>query len=84
MVSGKSYEFHPNEFVIPKGKLGGGSNVEVIIHNNTGNNNVTQQETIGPDNSKKLEVWIGERIMNRGPIHKSIQQSFTVQPRGRL
>ena len=32
LSSGKSYEFHPNEFVVPSDSLGGGSNVQVIIN----------------------------------------------------
>ena len=78
--SGQSYEFHPNEFVTPANKMGGG-NVDVTINNYTGAQvNQRQQNIAG---RKVIEIDIGNMVLSGGPLANAIGQRFNLRPVGK-
>lgn len=79
--SGKSYEFHPNEFVTPAGKFGG-SNVDVIINNNTGQQ-ASVRESQGPGGLRQIFVMIGNDVKSGGPIASAFEQTYDIRRSGR-
>jgi len=77
--SGHSYEFHPNEFVIPSDKMGGGS--QVIVNNYSGIS-ATTTERQGADGIKRIFVEIGNDILRGGPIGKAVDLRYGLRPAG--
>ena len=75
------------EAIIPKGKigsLGGGSNVNVIINNTTGEKtNVTETQQ-SPGQARQIMVTIGNDVIAGGPIAKSMEQTYGLKRIGRM
>jgi len=65
--SGKSYEFHPNEYVMPSDKMRGGApNVEVNVVNNLGVEADVQQTTNQIDPNRVItEIILNEKMHSR-------------------
>jgi hypothetical protein len=65
-ASGKSYEFHPNEWVVPSDKMGGNVAVEVNVVNNLGKEAEVQQSTRWANPNKMVaEIVLNETITSR-------------------
>jgi len=77
--SGQSYEFHPNEYVIPANKMSGGS--QVVINNFTGIS-ATATERQGADGIKRIFVEIGNNILSGGTIGKAMDLRYNMKPAG--
>lgn len=78
--SGKSYEFHPNEYVMPPDKLGG-SGVDIVIQNNTGSN-----ASVGSDrviNGRRQVVIQLSNMVQDGSLDKAMQSRYNLRPAGR-
>jgi len=65
--SGKSYEFHPNEYVMPSDKMAGRApNVEVNVINNLGVEANVQQTTSQMDPNRVItEIILNEKMSSR-------------------
>ena len=74
----------------PDGKLGvaangGGSNMNVIIHNN-GNNQVETKESTGPNGERQIEVMIIEKVNNAigaGRFDRTFKETYGMTRKGR-
>ncbi len=81
--SRQSYQFDPNEWIIPHGKMAAGTNkTNVYVQNYTGQN-VDVRESIGPDNMRDVFIMIGNDIRNRGPISQAGEQVYGWRRTGR-
>jgi len=65
--SGKSYEFHPNEWVIPNDKMGSGVNVDVNVTNNLGQEAQVDQSSswVSPDRIV-ADIVLNKKLTSRG------------------
>ena len=78
--SGQSYEFHPNEYLVPGDKMGGGG--DVIINNYSGMPATKQYRDI--NGRKTLMVNIGNDVLSGGPMDQAIRLRYGLQPAGKL
>jgi len=67
LQSGRSYEFHANETVIPDSRLGGGgANIEININNQSGTSLEAETQTIRQDPEKMVaDIIIKRKMTNR-------------------
>ena len=68
MNSGKSYEFHPHEYIMPTGKFGVGSspNIDINVVNNLGIEADVQQSTQWKNpNTMVTDIILNEKINSR-------------------
>ena len=87
--SGQSYEFDPNETVIPDRKLGammggGSATVQVIINNNSGEQ-VESRKSTGPGGIEQLIVDVGANsVMTGGDMAKALETTYNLKRFGRM
>lgn len=80
--SGQSYEFHPNEFVIPADKLGGGGGgVQVIVNEAPQGTNVRQQQQ--GDITKIMIDVAASDVAGHGNLARAMESVYGINRVGR-
>jgi len=74
MSSGKSYEFHPNETVIPDKKLGGGGVNNITVYNITANDAASFVELAR--RSGAVPLLAAENLADNGSLRRAIAESL--------
>jgi len=72
--------------VIPNNQIGGGSNVEVNIINESSGTEVETQERQGPDGKRVLEARVTDlvdRNLSQGKHDKALKNRFGARPQTR-
>ena len=81
LKSGKSYEFDPNETVVPDKNLGAGVQIQI---NNYSSLNATVEEREDVGGTRRFLVEIGNDILRGGPQAKAIEMRYGLRPVGKV